>query len=191
MRNPRGFTLIELMLVMAIIGLIATAVMFTLPTTTNSQTTPQNLTVTLQQQLQFAREYAMVQQRPVGLHFADRRYHFYQYREQQWQPLQKRGFKPGYLTDGLEWQLEPLAGNLVQQQEQTSAQDLWANDEADESQQQDEEQAPVPQLMILPSGEMTAFQLHVYDPVAPASERWLFTQGAWNISVEEQPSDAR
>ena len=52
---------------MAIVGLIAASVVFTVPSMTRDETTPQTAAATLKAQLQWARERAMIEQRPLGL----------------------------------------------------------------------------------------------------------------------------
>lgn len=176
----RGFTLIEMMLVMAIIALIATSVMFTLPSSSPSLRSPNDIAVTLQQQLQYAREYAMVRQQPLGLQMQPQGYQFVAWGDNQWQPLQARGLKPNHFDDDVRWDLQPLAGNLVQQDQQRDP--LFQPEENDDN----EAEQLIPQVMVLPSGEMTAFKLQLRR-LSSAEEQWLVALTPWDISIQGGP----
>lgn len=169
---------------MAIIGMIAASVALTLPSQSVNERSPQDLAVTLKEQLQYAREHAMVRQQPLGLHIDDVGYRFLRWYEGQWQPLDARGLKPVDWGDSLRWQLEPLAGNLV-------AQDKAARDvlfqPVEQQQSDDDNKQPPPQVMILPSGEITAFSLSLDKRnLMPNEKRWLVAETAWQIRVQEQ-----
>ena len=188
-RNHRGFTLIEVLLVMAIIGMIAGAVALTLPSASPSERSPQDIAVTLKEQLHYAREHAMVRQQPLGLQVDNDGYRFLRWYDGQWQQLNARGLKAVRWRDTMRWQLEPLPGQLIAQGE--SAQTLlFQPDEDAESDTEgtDDEPRPQPQILILPSGEITGFSLSLDNrEMARQQQRWLIAQNAWQVTVQEQP----
>lgn len=184
-RRNNGFTLVEMLLVMAIIGMIAGTVAFTLPSSSARDKSPQDIAVTLKEQLQYAREYAMVRQQPLGLVMDDDGYQFVHWYDNQWQPLNARGLKAVNWDERLRWQLQPLEGNLVAQEE--AARDLLFQPDGDNDEQEDEQ--PQPQILILPSGEMTAFSLALDKPqLARREQRWLIAQSAWQVSIQDEAS---
>ena len=191
-RRSRGFTLVEVLLVMAIIGMIAGAVALTLPSSSPSERSPKDLAITLKEQLQYAREHAMVRQQPLGLHVDNQGYRFLRWYDGQWQTLDARGLKEVRWSDTLRWELELTEGNLMAQDE-SARQLLFQPDEdqegaAEEEQEQEQEQPLQPQILILPSGEMTGFSLALDNRnLARQQQRWLIAQNAWQIMVQEQP----
>lgn len=181
-----GFTLVEILLVMAIIGMIAGSVALTLPSSSPSQRSPQDLAVTLKEQLQYAREHAMVRQQPLGLHADDEGYRFLRWYDGQWQPLTVRGLQPVRWSNTIQWQLEPIAGNLMVQEQAARTLLFQADDQQDENEQA--EDRPQPQILILPSGEITAFSLALDDRnLTRADKRWLVAASAWQVTIQEQP----
>ncbi|MGM0481845.1 MAG: type II secretion system minor pseudopilin GspH [Pseudomonadota bacterium] len=186
-RRQAGFTLIELMLVMAIIALIATSVMFTVPGSSGAQRSPQDLAVTLKQQLQYAREHAMVRQQPLGLHFDDQGYRFVRWQDQQWQPFKQRGMRERQFAEHMRWQLQPMASDFLAVQGADSEPLFEAiEQEEDEQDEQGDSVSWQPQIMILPSGEMTAFRLHISDRDQYDEQRWLVADTPWQVRVQEQ-----
>ena len=185
-RRSRGFTLVEVLLVMAIIGMIAGAVALTLPSSSPSERSPQDLAITLKEQLQYAREHAMVRQQPLGLHVDNDGYRFLRWYDGQWQTLDARGLKSVRWSDSLRWELELIEGNLMAQDE--SARRLLFQPEEDaEASTDDEDASPQPQILILPSGEMTGFSLALDNRnLARQQQRWLIAENAWRMTVREQ-----
>jgi general secretion pathway protein H len=179
-RQQQGFTLIELMLVMAILGLIASSVMLTLPGSNRQQNSAQDSAITLQQQLQYAREYAMVRQQPLALAFNDNGYEFLVWQEESWQSFNTRGLKP----QQTEW---PLSWQLLNQDMAELAQNEELNDgvfgSGDDSEQDDDSEIKRPDVLILPSGEMTAFTLKIENANDIAAERWVKTENSWQLIV--------
>ncbi|RUO75786.1 type II secretion system minor pseudopilin GspH [Idiomarina seosinensis] len=182
MARARGFTLIEILLVMAIIAIMASAVVMTLPSSKDNDNQARELAGRLKLQLDIARQYAMLRQRPVGL-FLDsenRRYEFLQWQQQQWQPLRQRGLKPQSLDD-YEWNFNRNLGFAVQANEQQNDDFLLA--ESDDSDEQEDE-LKQPQVMILPSGEIADFSL-TFRVIGGLRSVQLETETAWQINVTE------
>lgn len=189
--RSRGFTLVEVLLVMAIIGMIAGAVALTLPSSSPSERSPQDLAVTLKEQLQYAREHAMVRQQPLGLYVDNDGYQFLRWYDGQWQALNARGLKPVRWSDSLRWELQPLQGQLMAQGESARSLLFQPDEEADAARGDgtdgEDEQPPQPQVLILPSGEMTGFSLSLDNRnLARQQQRWLIAENAWQMTVQEQ-----
>jgi len=155
-RNQRGFTLIELMLVTLLMGLVASAVLFTV-----DSSGPQKKLLRQAQKMAALTELALDQAtmtgRDYGLVIAANSYRFVELFEQRWQPL----------TDALliEQQLEDA--QLVMSVDGF----LWSPDRVDFSsnqifeerevdiEQDQKEREHVPQILILSSGELTPFKV--------------------------------
>ncbi|WP_404401641.1 type II secretion system minor pseudopilin GspH [Idiomarina seosinensis] len=186
--TEQGFTLIELMLVMAIIGLMATSVMFVAPGSSGSQSSPQNLAITLKEQLQYAREHAMVRQQPLGLHFDEQGYRFVRWQDQQWQPFNQRGMRERQFADSMRWQLQPTASDFLALQGADS-EPLFESE--DKPQDGEESVSWQPQVMILPSGEMTAFRLQISSRDELDGQRWLVADTPRQVRVQDVENAAR
>lgn len=162
------------MLVMAILGLIASAVMFTLPGGERGQDSPQNAAVTLRQQLNYAREYAMVRQQPVGLKFHEDGYHFLFWKDEQWREENARGLRAQQTEWPLRWQFTSRGLKVLEQDESLEG-GLFV--------EENDEESAIPDILILPSGEMTLFEVHIEHLNDAAAERWLIAENSWQVSI--------
>ncbi len=176
-RRQFGFTLIEVMLVMAILGLIASAVVFTLPGGERGGDSPHNAAVALRQQLNYAREYAMVRQQPVGLKFHEDGYRFLFWQDEQWKEKSPRGLRAQKTEWPMRWEFTSRGIAIVEQSESLES-GLFADESDDDS--------LVPDILILPSGEMTLFSVHIEHLNEPEAERWLIAQNSWLMSISEE-----
>ncbi|TYT25370.1 type II secretion system protein GspH [Luteimonas viscosa] len=89
MRRARGFTLVELMVVLAVIGLAGGAVALTLP---SGDDDPVHEAETFAARLAHARDEAILGMRTVEVGVTARGYGFSHRRFEGWQPLQGRAF---------------------------------------------------------------------------------------------------
>ena len=182
MRNSRGFTLVETLLVMAIIAIIASAVMLTLPSSNQDDNKSRDLALTLRYQFSVAREYAMLTQRPVGLYANEEEQllEFVEWYDKQWQPLRKKGLKPQTLRD-TQWHFERNGGFAVMKNE-AQQDDFLINDEENDEGSEDEDAPIQPQVFILPSGEVGDFSLSLQhiDSLDPV---YLETASPWQLTV--------
>ena len=153
-KNHTGFTLIELMLVALLMGLVASAVLFTVDSSAPQKALKRQakkmaaLTeIALDQAVMTGRDYGMVVE--LGS------YRFVELVEQRWQPLAddllvEQELKQAQLllsVDGFPWSPDQL---------DFSSNALFSEREADLEQDQ-KEQKHIPQLLILSSGELTPF----------------------------------
>ena len=185
MRNSRGFTLIEIMLVMAIIAIIGSTVMLTLPTANQNDNKSRDLANTLKYQFSVAREYSMLHQRPVGLYINkdEQRYEFVEWYDNEWQPLRKKGLKPQRLED-FRWQFDRNNGFAVVENERQRDEFLISEVDEDDEQKDNDEDDPVlqPQVLILPSGEIGDFRLSLRY-INELDNVWLQTNTPWQLEV--------
>jgi general secretion pathway protein H len=88
-RAPNGFTLVELMVVLAIMALAATAVILTIP---GEERTVRSEADRLAARLAAARDVAVIEGRSVSVNFAPSGYGFERRIAGEWQPLPGRAF---------------------------------------------------------------------------------------------------
>lgn len=169
-RRSGGFTLIEVMVVMAIIGLFAMMVVMTVPT--GGGNSSEQAAQTLHNRLQYAREFAMVRQATLGLRVDQDRYQFVSWQSDigengRWQLISHRGLNEQRLDWPLAIRLENAELELLQQEEQLSGDLLAPADDRDEDGNE-----PVPQLIIFPSGEFPQFSIQIED-TDDINTRWV------------------
>jgi len=155
-RKQRGFTLIELMLVTLLMGLVASAVLFTV-----DSSEPQKKLKRQAQKMAALTELALDQAtmtgRDYGLVIAANSYRFVELFEQRWQPLNDDLLIEQQLKDA---QLVMSVDGFVWSPEQIdfSSSQLFEEREVDIEQDQKERQH-IPQVLILSSGELTPFKV--------------------------------
>lgn len=138
LRRRRGFTLIEIMVVIVIIGVIVTIATVSLEGLGRDDTLPEERD-RLHALLRLAGDRAMIEGNEYGLHMSRDAYRFLRYRDEGWQAAPGREFRRR------EWP-ESVLPELVMD---GSSVDLEAYDE-DES---------TPQLLVTATGESTPFRL--------------------------------
>lgn len=143
----RGFSLLELLVVVAIIGVLAGAVVLSLGTLGNDRELREE-SERLRSMLDLLHEEGLMQSRDYGVMFTATGYRFYVYDYQrlEWvEPAQDRLLQPRSLRQGLEMVLL-LDGREVPLDRDLESQDI---------------ETPEPQVMLLASGEMTPFTVEM------------------------------
>jgi general secretion pathway protein H len=153
--HQKGFTLLEVMLVMLLIGLLATTVVLNFSGDSPEQRLNKE-TERFQQVFQFVAETAMLKQQEWGLVLQENSYSFVYFDGEKWlladepKAAQRYQLAKDFL---LQLELEGLPGSELSLLSQLNWQD-------DDAAQTDQEQPPVlPQVFILSSGEISPFQL--------------------------------
>lgn len=158
MLKRSGFTLLEILLVIVLIGILASAVVLNFDGDTAEEQVDKEVT-RFQQVFQFIAETAQLRQQEWGVVVAENDYAFVYFADGSWQWVQQPEVaKPHRLPEGIQLQLEieGLPGaeqNLLsqlewQQEEQTSL-----------STEEGVAKPPLPQIFILSSGEISPFRL--------------------------------
>lgn len=158
-RRSSGFTLVEVMLVMLLIGLLATTVVMNF-TGESREERLEKEAERFQQLFQFVAETAMLKQQEWGLYVLPDRYGFLYYNnsEGKWaEANEPAGLRQYTLPRDivLKLELEGLPGeetNLLSQLD-------WQLDDDDRQTGEDSKVPVLPQVFVLSSGEISPFQL--------------------------------
>ncbi|GAB3375866.1 GspH/FimT family protein [Azotobacter armeniacus] len=162
--HARGFTLLEVMLVMAILGMLAVTVSLALPD--SSQQRLESDARRLKAQIGLAVEQAIYRNRDYGLLVGDDSYRFYQYQNTRWVPLEADSRLAAYaLNDKTVLQLR-MAGQPVDTDRRRTE----------------------PQIFIASDGQVSEFELTLRHPDAqwPQVIRANFA-GDLQLVKSEQP----
>lgn len=168
MQVQRGFTLLEIMLVLALIGLIMATVRFTV-FSNNVEHEIQKEVQRLQVIFSMASDYAVINQLELGLRLDEEKqsYEFVKLGDQEkWVPLDEanhfamRELPPGVTLkvelEGLAWQQDDSLFDTRIFDEALSIRDESVNIGPEE-----DKEPPPPQIFILSSGEITPFELTI------------------------------
>lgn len=159
MYRRAGFTLLELMLVIVMIGIIASAVVLNFSAQSAQEQLDKEAT-RFQQVFQFIAETAQLQQQEWGLVVREDRYAFVFYDQTQnlwqWAP-QPVAAVEHQLPDGMQLQLE-LEG-LPRAEQNLLSQLEWEQEEQSSDPEQEKVRPPLPNVFMLSSGEISPFRL--------------------------------
>lgn len=140
-RRERGFTLLELLIVLSIIGILATIVVVSF-VGSDHHSIVRNEADRMIRTLELARKESMLRNELWGVLLEDDTYEFvyYDFDQSQWLPLDR---KP-YLESPLEKNLELVFNTPEEVANETSG-----------------EEGEVPEIVIEPTGEITPFQIDI------------------------------
>lgn len=190
-----GFTLMEVMLVMALIGLIASTISYTV-FSNNVEKDIEKEVQRLQVVFNLASDYAVINQHELGLRIDEEKqsYEFVKLDEEKlWQPLEANKYfelkemPPGVFLelnlDGLPWQEEDGLFDTKVFDEELSV----SNDGVEIGSEEDIEPEP-PQIFILSSGEITPFELKIrYEPQDLDDDEFYFLlQGIETVPLSRE-----
>lgn len=158
MQRARGFTLLEVMLVLLLVGILASAVVINFSGNSPEQRLEKEV-LRFSQVFQFIADSAQLRQQEWGLVVAAGQYAFVYYQADGWQWAQQPAAAKAYtLPEGitLTVELEGLPGDelslLSQLEWEAAAEDLEVTGDAASP-------PPLPQVFILSSGEVSPFRL--------------------------------
>ena len=85
-QKQSGFTLLEIMLVLLLMGMVSVGVVMTFPNSMNSEQQPQWQALRFQTLLEFAEDEALISGQDLGIVFDEKSYQFvvYDYKNEQW-----------------------------------------------------------------------------------------------------------
>lgn len=181
LNKTKGFTLVEVMVTIAIIALMAVAVTFVVPDQQDDQL--DDAAEDLYQRMRYAQEYALLRHAILGLRFDEQGYTFVEWREQEWQPLNFRGLRPQDWPAGVIYELESETEDLLGQNE--DAVEAFFAPPEDTTVSAEELEAQQPQLWILGSGDVSVFTLRLQPENSFAGEGWLLrSEDGYNINLQ-------
>ncbi|MGL4712746.1 MAG: type II secretion system minor pseudopilin GspH [Shewanella sp.] len=151
-----GFTLMEVMLVILLMGLTAAAVTMSIgnsgPQQALDRTARQFIAAT-----EMVLDETVLSGQFIGIVIEKSRYQFVVYKDGQWEPLDKdRLLSEKQMEPGVVMNLVLDGLPLVQEDEEK---DSWFEEPLIEPSTDDKKKHPEPQVMLFPSGEMSAFEL--------------------------------
>lgn len=165
-----GFTLIEIVVVLFIIGILASIVIVSIAR--RPITERQHIEATrLEQLLNLAADQAQLQSRQIGLLIGPHQYRFeYLNDKRQWVPYGDGPLRPRKLPKPFEFRLHieqhAISGKRLTQMSTTPNGEDKDNssDTDDDTDNGDPHKPPPPQILLLSSGEATAFKLDIIAP---------------------------
>lgn len=151
-----GFTLMEVMLVILLMGLTAAAVTMSI-----GNSGPQQALERTAQQFMAATELVLdetvLSGQFIGIVIEKNSYQFVFYKDGKWNPLEKdRMLSEKQMETGVSLNLVLDGLPLVQEDEENKS---WFDEPFIEAKTEDKKKHPEPQIMLFPSGEMSAFEL--------------------------------
>lgn len=154
-KSVRGFTLIELMLVIAILGLASMFVLLTSPARAPGNTAEDSARLFLMQ-MKHVREQAILRNYVYGIAFVDDGYTFYRWRQGAWQELVAPPLTATQIPDTVEFEFQ--LGDFRILDNMTEGRDaIFGRDTRRGS--NEEELPPQPQILIFESSEFIPFRV--------------------------------
>jgi general secretion pathway protein H len=155
-----GFTLLEIMLVIVVMGMISVAVVMTLPNNLIARDSLSWQAQRFSSILQFAEDEALISGNELGIEFTDRGYQFaaYDHQTKRWLPvndaeMQQRVTLPE--TINIEYNL----ANSVWEELTKSNNDRFIDESYRVVIDEEEQQSLNPQVYVMSSGEVSPFSL--------------------------------
>ncbi|MBY5994008.1 type II secretion system minor pseudopilin GspH [Ferrimonas balearica] len=158
--RQRGFTLLEILLVLVVMGLAAMSVTLVMggdPRQEAMQKAGDEFRVVVNMAL----EEAALSGEQLGIVLDDPSYYFVRWNldSEKWEPVSgDRLYRERQWPEGVETSLELEGLPLIQEDEDTGS-DFGLDESLFEQTEEEKRANPDPQLLLLPSGEMTGFSL--------------------------------
>lgn len=178
MPKSKGFTLLEVLLVVALLAVTVTTVVFALPDNQRDEVKQQ--ASALWHRLQLLNEEALLSGRDYGLRVYEEKatYYLQQLKEKGWQKLSlDRIPYESKLQEGVAVKFT-LGGSVWQNQERLF-EPTSLFDENMFAEFEEQKQLPLPQVYFMSSGEITPFSIAIYPNDADIE------QSAWQVVAKE------
>jgi len=152
-----GFTLIEVLLVVAIIGITALVIVLQLPASQQGETSA-DARRQFQLKFHYAREQALLRNWVIGVEFKDDSYGFYRWHESKWLEFDEKPLTRVHLSENM--QLDFIPGDFRLFDNLANKDSLFTTDLSREpSVSETDQPAPKPQVIIFESTEFIPFKL--------------------------------
>lgn len=159
MPHAKGFTLLEIMLVLVLMGMISVGVVMTLPSSASLDKSSKWHAQRFSTLLQFAQDQALVSNNELGIEFGSQQYQFafYDLKGKKWLPFEDSRIS-GYveLPETIMSEYN-LAGSVWDEIEQEDDDPFAEQEYLVQIEGQEEEVKITPQVYIMSSGEVTPF----------------------------------
>ncbi len=161
--KQQGFTLLEIMLVVLLMGMVTTAVVMTIPNTVNKEKDVNWLAQQFSTLLQFAEDESLISGSELAIVFDNNSYQFAQYNFEKKKWLAYQGeqiVSKVELPDGI--QIEHKLLGSVWDEIAIQDDDVFIDEEylvQIEDEEEEEEKSLTPQVYVMSSGEVTPFSL--------------------------------
>lgn len=149
----KGFTLLEMLLVVAVVGLLAFVVVAYLPER-QQMTTTSSARQQFQLKFHYAREQALLRNWVIGVELKPSSYRFYRWHQGQWQEVVEKPLLPVELAEYIE--LDFIQGRFYLADNLATADGFF---NSDTHSNEEKETAIKPQIIIFSSTEFTPFKL--------------------------------
>lgn len=160
--NQQGFTLLEIMLVLLLMGMISVGVVMTLPSSLTSDQSVNWQAQRFSTLLQFAEDEAMISGVELGLVFTPEKntyeFTFYDYKSRQWLPVSSKQIA-GLVELPSSMRIEYELSGSVWDEVETEDEDVFIEDEYLIIDDEKDARALKPQVYVMSSGEVTPFTL--------------------------------
>ena len=156
-----GFTLLEIMLVLLLMGMISVGVVMTLPNNLTSQEDVQWQAQRFRTLLQFAEDEALISGLELGVVFEQNSYQFafYDYKTQKWLPVVNKQIQ-GQVELPEKLEIEYVLSGSLWDEIDTEKQDEFIDDDDLVSIEGEEKVVSLrPQVYVMSSGEVTPFSV--------------------------------
>lgn len=164
MKQVRGFTLLEIMLVLVLVGMISIGVVMTLPSSVGLDKNSQWHAQRFRSLLQLAQDHALISNNELGIEFGEQEYRFalYDLKSKKWQPLSNTRVND-YIKIPVSISSEySLVGSIWDEIEQEDDDPFSEKEYLVEIEGQKTEIDINPQVFIMSSGEVTPFSYRFY-----------------------------
>src|SRR5690554_936020 len=156
-QRHRSFTLLEVLLVVAIIGIAALVIVLQLPDSQQGETSA-DARRQFQLKFHYAREQALLRNWVIGVEFKDDSYGFYRWHESKWLEFDEKPLTRVHLSENM--QLDFIPGDFRLFDNLANKDSLFTTDLSREpSVSETDQPAPKPQVIIFESTEFIPFKL--------------------------------